>query len=68
MSEKEKSKRVHNDYLNDIKTSISEIREFTAGMRDKMVHEYFGVNLQIVWQAIEEDLQPLDESIKKLFE
>jgi uncharacterized protein with HEPN domain len=37
-------------------------------MRDKMVHEYFGVNLQIVWQAIEEDLQPLDESIKKLFE
>lgn len=101
MSEQIKRKRIYKDYLNDIKTSIAEIREFTggmsfkeffsdrktshavtrcfeiigeavkntpdelkarypgipwremAGMRDKMIHEYFGVNLKIVWQTIE---------------
>jgi uncharacterized protein with HEPN domain len=25
-------------------------------MRDKMIHEYFGVNLQIVWETIKEDV------------
>jgi len=24
-----------------------------AGMRDKLIHEYFGVDIQMVWQAIE---------------
>lgn len=32
MSEQTKSKRIYKDYLNDIKTSIGEIREFTVGM------------------------------------
>jgi uncharacterized protein with HEPN domain len=35
-------------------------------MRDKMIHEYFGVNLQIVWQTIEEDLPFFDIIIEKL--
>jgi len=42
-------------------------REIT-GMRDKMIHEYFGVNLQIVWQTIGEDLPSLEEAIKKLID
>ena len=25
-------------------------------MRDKVIHEYFGVNLEIVWAAVEKDL------------
>ena len=37
-----------------------------AGMRDKMIHEYFGVNLSIVWQTIEEDLPLMDAMIKKI--
>lgn len=30
-----------------------------AGMRDKIVHEYFGINLQIVWQVAQQDLPRL---------
>ena len=114
MSEEVKSKREYKDYLDDIKTSISEIQEFTvgmsfeefsydrktthavircfeiigeavknlpekvkavypdipwreiAGMRDKMIHEYFGVNLNIVWQTIEEDLPLFEAMVKKI--
>jgi len=27
-----------------------------AGTRDKLIHEYFGVNLQTLWKAVKEDL------------
>jgi uncharacterized protein with HEPN domain len=27
-----------------------------AGMRDRLIHEYFGVNLQLVWKAVTDDL------------
>ena len=30
-----------------------------AGMRDKMVHEYFGVDLEIVWRTVEVELPKL---------
>ncbi len=39
-----------------------------AGMRNKLIHEYFGVDLEIVWQAIKEDLpfvKPLIEKVLK---
>jgi len=39
-----------------------------AGMRDKMIHEYFGVDLEIVWQSIAEDLPLLESAIKKLID
>ena len=29
------------------------------GMRNFLVHEYFGVDTQIVWSVVESDLQPL---------
>ena len=35
-----------------------------AGMRDKLIHEYFGVNLNVVWKTVREEI-PL---IKPLFE
>ena|SRR3989338_1673216 len=36
------------------------------GMRNKLIHEYFGVDIDIVWQTIKEDLEPLDKSVRKI--
>lgn len=30
-----------------------------AGMRDKLIHEYFGVDLGLVWDVVERELPPL---------
>lgn len=37
-----------------------------AGMRDKLIHEYFGVDLEIVWQVIHEDLPPIKPHIERI--
>lgn len=37
-----------------------------AGMRDKLIHEYFGVELKIVWKTAKEDLPKLKKQIKNL--
>lgn len=29
-----------------------------AGMRDKLIHEYFGVNLNIVWRTVKDFIPP----------
>jgi uncharacterized protein with HEPN domain len=39
-----------------------------AGTRDKLIHEYFGVNLQVLWKAVKEDIPPLKRSIKQLLQ
>ncbi len=37
-----------------------------VGMRNRLIHEYFGIDLEIVWQTIEEDLIPLEKTIRKM--
>ncbi len=37
-----------------------------AGMRDKLIHEYFGVDLEIVWQTIEHDLTTFGQAVAEL--
>jgi len=39
-----------------------------AGMRDKLVHAYFGVDLEAVWIAVEQEMPILKESIILLLE
>jgi uncharacterized protein with HEPN domain len=37
-----------------------------AGMRDRLTHSYFGVDLGLVWRVVERDLQPLQTAIDAL--
>ncbi len=39
---------------------------YMAGMRDKLIHEYFSVDIRIVWTVIKEELPPLRPSIFNL--
>ena len=39
-----------------------------TGMRDKMTHEYFSVDLEVVWRTVHEDLLPLRDTAKKMLE
>ena len=38
-----------------------------AGMRDQLIHHYFGVNLELVWGVIENRIDALEEAIKEEF-
>ncbi len=37
-----------------------------AGMRNKLIHEYFGVDLEIVWEVCTDEIPPLKPSIERL--
>lgn len=39
-----------------------------AGMRDKLIHSYFGVNLEIVWDAVQNKIPILRDSIPKFLQ
>jgi len=34
-----------------------------VGMRNKLIHEYFGVDTEILWQSIQDDITPLESTI-----
>ena len=34
------------------------------GMRNKLIHQYFEVDLEVLWTVYEEDLQSLEEALK----
>lgn len=37
-----------------------------AGMRDKLIHDYFGVDLQVVWETATEDAPALEAEIRSI--
>lgn len=37
-----------------------------AGMRDKMIHEYFGVDIEILWKTVKEDIPSVKPSMEGL--
>lgn len=36
------------------------------GMRDKLIHDYLGVDFEVVWRTIKEDIPMLERLIKKI--
>jgi uncharacterized protein with HEPN domain len=39
-----------------------------TGMRDKLIHNYFGVNLDLVWQTVEREIPRLQKAVNELLE
>jgi uncharacterized protein with HEPN domain len=39
-----------------------------AGMRDKLIHNYFGVDIQAVWETAQDDLPLLQQGLLKILE
>ena len=39
-----------------------------SGLRDKLIHHYFGVDLNTIWDIIQEDLPKLKKEIKNILE
>jgi uncharacterized protein with HEPN domain len=40
-------------------------RELT-GMRDKLIHDYMGVNVTVVWKTVTEDLPAIEPKIREI--
>jgi uncharacterized protein with HEPN domain len=39
-----------------------------AGMRDKLIHEYFGVDYEVVWNVILDDIPVLHQQIQAILD
>ena len=51
----------------DFKNSHSQIEwHKVVGLRHRIVHEYFGIDLQIVWQILQKDLPSLRQAISQI--
>ena len=40
-------------------------RKDIAGMRDRVVHDYFGISLDIVWDVVVHHVPPLREKVRQ---
>ena len=36
-----------------------------AGMRDRIVHEYFRTNTRRIWDVVADDIDPLDDALRR---
>ena len=36
------------------------------GIRNILIHEYFGVDIEVIWETIQKDLGPLKQQLEKI--
>lgn len=39
-----------------------------ARMRDRLIHGYFSIDLELVWDTVDKDLGPLDAAVKRMLD
>ena len=37
-----------------------------AGMRDKLIHDYFGVNLEVIWKTVTEEIPTIEPKLRQI--
>ncbi|MEM4312076.1 MAG: DUF86 domain-containing protein [Nitrososphaerales archaeon] len=37
-----------------------------AGMRDKLIHEYFGIKLEVVWETVKKEIPSIEPEFEKI--
>lgn len=61
----EAAKNIHNDF----KANYPEIDwKSMTGMRDRLIHKYFGVDYQIVWDVVINEIPKLKKEISSILE
>ena len=63
---------ISRNYKHFIKDIIIEIEQDIpwkemSSMRDKLIHAYFGIDDEILWQTIKEDIPSIKSKIEKIF-
>ena len=55
--------------LHHLRTQAPEIPwDQVVGMRNILVHDYFGIDLDEVWSVVEKDLQPLKMAVERVLD
>ena len=60
----ELAKKVSAPTKRSIKVPWKEI----AGFRDRAIHDYYQIDLQVAWDTITLDLEPLEKALRKYLE
>jgi uncharacterized protein with HEPN domain len=51
----------------DLKAQYPEVPwKVMSGMRDKLIHDYFGVDVDVVWKTVKEDIPYLKSLIENI--
>jgi uncharacterized protein with HEPN domain len=59
----EATKKVSNDFK---KVNYEIPWKEMSGMRDKLIHDYIGVDIDVIWKTIEDDLPILENLLEKI--